>query len=285
MTCSIYDVIIGYIINIGDDSSMNVKRIAYINGKGGCGKTTSIFHTAGVLSKQGEKVLVIDFDKQKNTSDTLLMNNPEPPKKSVFDFMLGESPESVTGKAYFQTRGNARPKYYNVDCMIADTKLEDESLLREVDGESVGARLLDFIKKESYTWVLIDMPPSNKVLNEICFRYIADYLIVPFSSDIFSVTGYGDIIKTMEEAREINPTLSIIGVYLARYMKNCAVDQYIRDQLKEFDTFLDVQIPCAADVREGIMFGRPISYYKMFSESKTAYENLVSEMNRKIAER
>ena len=30
-----------------------VKRIAFVNGKGGCGKTTSIFHVAGVLAKAG----------------------------------------------------------------------------------------------------------------------------------------------------------------------------------------------------------------------------------------
>ena len=44
-----------------------VKKVAFINGKGGCGKTTSIFHVCGVLAQKGEKVLVIDLDKQRNT--------------------------------------------------------------------------------------------------------------------------------------------------------------------------------------------------------------------------
>ena len=47
---------------------MSAKRVAFINGKGGCGKTTSIFHVAGVLAKRGEKILVIDLDKQRNTT-------------------------------------------------------------------------------------------------------------------------------------------------------------------------------------------------------------------------
>ena len=76
-----------------------VNKIAFINGKGGCGKTTSIFHVAGVLSKNGEKVLVIDFDKQRNTSDILLLNS-EYPEKTVFDFsamtMKTSRPESFT---------------------------------------------------------------------------------------------------------------------------------------------------------------------------------------------
>jgi len=259
-----------------------VNKIAYINGKGGCGKTTSIFHTAGVLAKVGEKVLVIDFDKQRNTSDTLLMNNDRP-EKTVLDFMEGNATgNESTGKALFQSRGNARAKYYGVDCMVSDVKLEDEAALREIDVKSFANHLEHFIEKNNYTWVLVDMPPSNKALNDICFSYIVDYVIVPFSSDIYSVSGYGDIIDTIQQAREFNPGLSILGIYLARYMKNCAVDKYIREQLMEFDTFIDIQIPLMADLREGVMFGRPISFYKLFSDSRTSFENLVDEIKRRI---
>ena len=255
-----------------------VRRVAFINGKGGCGKTTSIFHVTGVLSKRGEKVLVIDLDKQRNTTSVLLMNT-EVPEKSVLDFMEGKAePEEVTGKALFQTRGNAKPKYYGVDVIGSDVRLQDEQELSKIDGVTVGERLDEYIKKNGYTWVLIDMPPSNMTLNNICFKYLVDYAIIPFSSDIFSVDGYGDIMDVLDKARVENPTLNIIGVYLARYMKGCGLDKYIREQLLNFDTFIDIQIPLASDVREAVFYGRPISYYKMVSDSKNAYEKLVNEM-------
>jgi chromosome partitioning protein len=257
-------------------------KIAFINGKGGCGKTTGIFHVAGVLSKAGERVLVIDFDKQRNTTDTLLMN-AELPKKTVLDFLTGAaSAGEVMGQALFQSRGNAKPKYYGVDCMAADVGLEDEAILKTVDGERIGAELSEFITEQGYTWVLVDMPPSNMALNDICFRHIVDFVIVPFSSDIYSVSGYGDIMDTVERAREANPSLNILGVYLARHMNNCKVDSYIREQLLRFDTFIDVQIPLAADIREAIMFGRPISFYRERSHSRRAFEGLVKEMRRRI---
>lgn len=139
-----------------------------------------------------------------------------------------------------------------------------------------------FVEKQGYTWVLVDMPPSNMTLNNICFKYLVDYAIVPFSSDIFSVDGYGDIMDVLDRARVENPTLNILGVYLARYMRNCALDKYIREKLLDFDTFIDVQIPLVNDVREAVMFGRPISYFKMFSDSKSAYEQLVDEMERRM---
>lgn len=261
---------------------MAVKKIAFINGKGGCGKTTSIFHVAGVLAKRGEKVLVIDLDKQRNTTSILLMNT-DIPEKTVLDFMNGESEaEEVTSKALFQTRGNATPKYYGVDVMSSDIGLQNETKLLEIDGETVGKKLNDFLETEGYTWLLIDMPPSNMAINNICFKYLVDYVIIPSSSDIFSVDGYGDIMDVLDKARKDNPILSIVGIYLARYMKNCGLDRYIREQLLSFETFIDVQIPLASDVREAVMFGRPISYYKTFSESKTAYEKLVKEMEKRM---
>ena len=165
------------------------KRVAFINGKGGCGKTTSIFHVSGVLSKRGEKVLVIDLDKQRNTTSILLMNT-EIPEKTVLDFMTGEAEaEEVTAQALFQTRGNAKPKHYGVDVMGSDVRLQDEAELSRIDGEAVGERLQRFIEQQGYTWVLVDMPPSNMTLNNICFKYLVDYAIIPFSSDIFSVDG------------------------------------------------------------------------------------------------
>lgn len=259
-----------------------VTKIAFINGKGGCGKTTSIFHIAGVLSRMGEKVLVIDFDKQRNTTDTLLMNSVEKPLKTVFEVMQGTATvEEATGKALFQSRGNAKPKYYGVDCLTASVELEKETELSKVDGKAFGEKIEAFITEKKYKWVLVDMPPSNKELNTICFSFIVDFVIVPFSSDIYSVSGYGDIMNTVEEARKVNPVLNILGVYLSRYMTNCAFDKYIKSQLESFDTFIPIQIPLAADVREAVMFGRPISYYKEFSKSRKAYEALVTEIKKR----
>jgi len=266
---------------------MKVKKLAFINGKGGVGKSTSVVHVAGVLSKMGKKVLVIDLDKQRNTSDTLLMN-AEYPSGGVFDAMMSSMTADwtclydFTAKALLQTRANASPKHYGIDCMPADIRLENENSLGIIDAQSFGNSLDAFVRREGYDWVLVDMPPSNKTLNAICFSYIVDYIIVPFSSDIYSVSGYGDMMDTVQSARGLNPGLNTLGVYLSRYMANCAVDKHIRDQLSSYNTFIDVQIPLAADVREGIMFGRPISYYKKSSKSRSAYEALVDEIIKRI---
>ena len=134
-------------------------KIAFVNAKGGVGKTTSIYHIAGVLARRGERTLVIDFDKQRNLSDTMFMHNEKmfvygdmPPKYTVYDFMYKPSLDAdfATGKAFFKKRGNANPAYYGVDCMPGDIRLEDEKKLRRIDAEKFGARLNQFIEEQGY---------------------------------------------------------------------------------------------------------------------------------------
>ena len=268
-------------------------KIAFINSKGGCGKTTSIFHVTGVLTKMEQKILVIDFDKQRNTSSTLMMNvdKQDLPGKTVFDFLQGEAaPHEAAGKALFRSRGNALPKYYGADCMIADARLQDEAALKQADGLRLGAELDEFIEREGYDWVLVDMPPSNAVLNALCFTYIVNYVVIPFTCDMFSLDGYDDITETIKSSQKANANLHSLGVYLARYMGNCALDKYIKfqlsqrfyDKILDKNDFIDVQIPLTSEIREAVFYGRPISYLKESSNSCKAYENLVREIIRRI---
>jgi cellulose biosynthesis protein BcsQ len=67
-------------------------------------------------------------------------------------------------------------------------------------------------------------------------------------------------------------------------MANCAVDAYIKRQLQSFgNIFIDVQIPLSADIRESVILGRPISFFRRRDNSSVqAYERLVAEIERRI---
>lgn len=258
-------------------------RLAFVNGKGGCGKTTSLFNVAGVLSSQGDRVLIVDLDKQRNSTESFLMNAKRP-EKTIYDFFTGKAKlEDTVEKSYCVFPRKRNPQYYNVDCIVSDSRLANERVLRKVDIDRVRTHFEEFVTNNRYDWVLVDMPPSNDAINEICFSALVDYCIIPFSSDGYSVDGYGDLSITMNNAREKNPNLNILGVFLSRYQANSAIDNFIRSQIEEFgDVYIPVQIPLATDVREAVLFGRPISYYKTTSKSKTAYENLVKEIRNRI---
>lgn len=117
-------------------------------------KNNKCFHIAGVLAQQNQKVLVIDLDKQRNTTDTLLMNS-EIPKTTIVDVFGGEHLKEAVAQSLFQTRGNALPKYYGVDCLVSDVRLEDEALLHSILNEEQFPRELnDFIEEKGYDWFL-----------------------------------------------------------------------------------------------------------------------------------
>lgn len=265
---------------------MEAKRVAFINGKGGCAKTTSVINLAGVLAKMGETVLVIDLDKQGNAGYTLLKNSVEP-DRTVVDVMLGNAaPEEATGKAMWPGWGGRKPKYWGVDCMIASIDLEDETLLRSVDAGKFGENMDKFISERGYDWVFVDMPPSNKVLNEICFTRLVDYTIVPFSTDEYSVKGYGDILNVMEKARDINPLLTSVGVYLSRHNFQRGYAAYIREMSRDClgDTFIDIPVPDCAEIPDSAYEGRPVVFYRPMSRASKAYEQIVCEMKKRINE-
>jgi chromosome partitioning protein len=260
---------------------MGAKKIAFINSKGGVGKTTSVFNVAGILSMFGEKILIIDLDKQRDSTYTFLMNTFTEDWFTMFDFMKHlAKPEDVVQKSYFKLWGQTKPSYFNVDVMPSDIRFEYQELLKEINMKDA---LNDFIKKSGYTWVIVDMPPSNKAINDLCFSQIVEHIVVPLSTDINSIRGFGSLIETVEEARKQNSNLNFVGVYLARFSKTRSIHKRIKEQMVNFgDLFIDVCIPDRIDIQEALTYGRPINYYSKNSPSKKAYEKLVAAIQNRI---
>lgn len=263
------------------------KNLAFVNSKGGCGKTTSIYSVAGELSKRlkkGEKILVIDADKQKNLTFCFYGKDGETeygerPTNTLFDFLHGED-ENVVAKTLWQKRGNAKPRYYGVDMMISDKRLANEDELAGVDKEAVKERFAKLVEDGGYAYVLVDMPPSNRALNKIIFGSMVNYAVIPFSSDLFCEDGYGDIIEEIDECRDVNPNINVLGVFFSRFFEGCGVDEFVRADMIEngVGNLFKTYIPMLTDIRETPMFHRPISYYKSFSRTKTAVEKLTTEI-------
>ena len=257
--------------------NMNIPSIAFFNGKGGCGKTTGLINVAGVLSKTGEKVLVIDLDKQRNTTDTFLQDEQseyeEGKSATFYDVAEGKAAlAAAVKKAYLIGFGQRKGHYYNIDVIPADVRFQDEGRLKKFN-VNIKDEIEELIETNGYTYVLIDMPPSNQTINNICFTQIANNIVVPFSPDIFSVSGYNDLMDIIAEARKLNENLNIIGIYLSRYRNR---NNNIKEALKNFGTmFIDeVQIPFSAQIEDTVMDGRPLSYCKKKGKSLEAFEKL-----------
>lgn len=284
------------------------KRLAFLNNKGGVSKSTSIFHIAGELAHRGYKVLVIDLDPQINSSRSLLKNNevfgevlkvleanadkelegrPEEKEiaKTIYGFMKGEYElDEVVYQAYFVPYNGIKPQYFGVDVIASDYELDRALNLENVD---IQFELDEFINAKGYDWVLIDMPPSNTAINDICFRQIAHSVICPFSSDEYSLDGYSRLIGLTRQHQ-----LNVVGTFLSNY-EPCGVDDLIKEAMEQFDNYIPTPIRHSVDIKEGRMMCKPMQYYhpsnaKTINPAKTrsakCYEALVDEIIKRIGE-
>ena len=254
---------------------MDIPAIAFFNGKGGVGKTTGIINVAGVLADKGEKVLIIDMDKQHNATDTLLADEQSgytDKSKTLYDVFTGKvSIKDIVKKSFLVGVGQRKAHYCNIDVLPADRRFENETKISKMNVD-IKEKLEEFINLNGYTYVLIDMPPSNKAINTICYTQIANNVIVPFSPDIYSISGYSDTMDIINKAREQNEGLNILGIYLSR-LRHCNMEIY--EALKSFGSlFIDIVIPMSAQIEKTTLESRPISMSKRTGRALEAYREL-----------
>ena len=83
-----------------------MRVILVANPKGGSGKTTLSINLAGYLASQGQRVAMLDLDRQKSATQWLAMRDPTLPKidlltegqKGSSDWLLIDSPAGLHGK-------------------------------------------------------------------------------------------------------------------------------------------------------------------------------------------
>lgn len=188
------------------------KALAFLNQKGGVGKTTMAFNTAHALAERGHKVLCLDMDPQANLSllcgvdfDQLEEAGPH-----IHHLLIN----SIRELAPIHTPAlvhDAIVKGERVDILPAGQELSGFEL--SVAGIS-GARQL-ILKKfidqnrllDLYDYVVIDGPPTLGliVVNIMC---AANGLLVPFRPDEFSRKGLGHFYEMLDNIEDMGVTAS-----------------------------------------------------------------------------
>lgn len=265
-----------------NDKTRKVRAvIAIINDKGGCGKSTSTFHMAGELARRGRKVLVVEADKQRNVSYFLLAEEESKYDRNNSDTLLElllkeKTFEDVVYKNYIK-EGNAKPQYRGIDVIPASLELEDQETYAPLFKNKNFTGMFDGL---DYDYVLIDCPPSNRMIERIVLEQLATHVLIPMSNDISSVLGMGDLIDKIDKAREQNPELKMIGAFYSMFLPHSRKSKmYFKAMNSKFpNLFIKEYIPFLNEVKESLEDeGRPLAFYRK-SKARGNYENLVSEI-------
>jgi chromosome partitioning protein len=195
----------------GPSASFNQgKVLAFLNQKGGVGKTTMAFNTAHALAEKGHKVLCLDMDPQANLSLLCGVDTAETPRPTVHQLLINSlkelKPLHAPALVYdVMERGD------KVDLLPAGQELSGFELT--VAGINFPRQLIlkRFLETnrllENYDYVVIDGPPTLGLLvvNIMC---AAHGLLVPFRPDEFSRKGLGHFYEVLDNIEDMGVTSS-----------------------------------------------------------------------------
>lgn len=207
--------------------------LSFANSKGGVGKTMTSCMVAYNLAKAGIKTLLIDTDKQGNSTKIMTLT-----KRNI----EGEYPEMkgsfMDGIVNGNLSDNVEPIMENLDLIPAqkDTTYFARHLYLNIDNDVDRDYFLhDAIRDVQFDYdvVIIDTPPNS---NEI-FRNIAlasDYIVVAYHPTESSTTGAEDFKTDVDELRnnpEYDVKLDILGVLPSLVKKNSRTEDYLLDYM------------------------------------------------------
>jgi len=192
---------------------ISIRILSIINLKGGVGKTISAVNMAYTLTRENFRVLLIDNDKQGNTSKFYEAHDYEKPSIS----------DVLTEKNVDLDKIIRRTKYERLDIIPANMTLlraDKEVLLDSTRQQQT--RLSQALKTVShlYDYVVIDNAPdlSMNVINAIV---ASDDVLIPIKIDNFSLDGLEQLIEQVENVRvNFNDKLNIAGGFVTMYQKN-----------------------------------------------------------------
>ena len=251
-----------------------MKIIAFVNQKGGVGKTTTAINLSACLAEKGQKVLAVDMDPQGNMTSGLGVdkNNVE---NTVYDLIIGES--SINEVI-------VRDVLENLDIIPTSIDLSGAEIeLLDVDEKEYIIRNAIANIKEDYDYIVIDCPPSLSMLT-INAMTTADSVLVPIQCEYYALEGLSQLIHTVELVRDrLNPQLTIEGVvftmYDARTNLSLQVVENVKDNLDQ--TIYKTIIPRNIRLAEAPSYGMPINKYDPKSAGADSYMRLADEVMEK----
>lgn len=249
---------------------MTMKTISIINLKGGVAKTVSAINIAYTLvAVHGKRVLLIDNDKQGNTSKFFGLYNYEHDGLS----------ELLTDKKIDVDNVIQQTAYEGLDIIVANMNLlrTNKEILMDVSRPQQ-TRLRKKIKKvrDQYDYCIIDNAPdiNMTVVNALV---ASDDVIVPIKVDQFSFDGLEQIVEQIEDVSEFNSEIRFAGCFVTMYQRSSVNQQGAELLEQQGYPMFETRIRKTVKVDEMTFTGKPLLEYAKRSTACVDYVALVNE--------
>lgn len=264
--------------NLQPSVSSSANIISIVNQKGGVGKTTTAVNLAAGLSRNGQRVLLVDFDPQGNASSYLGINIASLTLSSI-DVMNGVC---TIERAILDTGRK------NLHILPTNVKLGSYNQ----GGAGVNTRVLkDALTSEfcnlNYDYIIIDCQPSLSILT-INAMVASNGVIIAMQAEYLALDGLSQLLLTLKEVNQkLNMKLFILGVVITMYDKRNKLCIEVREELVKHmskDLFRTT-IPRLVKLAESPSHGKTIFEYNPNGMASLVYNDLANEVIARVKEK
>ncbi len=248
------------------------KIIAVCNQKGGVGKTTTSINLASGLAYLKQKVLLVDFDPQGNTSQGVGASK-KGNELSVYNLVMEEYEVKDVVKHLTTPPLDIIPA--NISLSGADLQM----IKYEGGKEELLKTKLDKVR-DQYDYIIIDCPPSLGLLNTNALT-AADSVIIPVQCEYYALEGVLQLLLTIRLVQQLfNKNLEIEGVVLTMFDARTKLSLEVQQEvMKHFKgKVYKHYIPRNIRLSEAPSRGMSIFEYDVRCEGAKAYAGLSSEV-------
>ncbi|GHV68603.1 chromosome partitioning protein Soj [Spirochaetia bacterium] len=245
------------------------KAYAFVNQKGGVGKTTSAINLGAYLAEAGKSVLLVDFDSQGNLSSGIGVQTVKP---GIYELISGQAPIGET------VRKTAIPGLSVIPAGI-DLSGAAVELIGEEERDFFLKKVLAPVRKK-YDYILIDCPPSLGVLT-LNGMAAADAVLIPMQCEYFALEGLTLLMDTIKMIKKgLNPPLTIAGIFFTMYDSRTLLAQDVVKEVSAYfkDRVFTTIIPRNVRLAEAPSRGQAISLYDPHCGGAKAYQSLAREV-------
>jgi chromosome partitioning protein len=282
------------------------RKIAFINYKGGVGKTSLLVNVAACLAKLGKRVLLFDLDTQSNASIWLLrlerwnkINSSgegalfsifDPGKTRLKDILVKDVVEGKTNQKLLPGL-DLIPTTFNL------VNLEDE-----FEDDPVKPAYLLFSEElreleDNYDFVLFDCPPNILCACQ-CGVFCANEVYAPANPDALSLIGFTLLVEKLQRFHKLSasfrtaqmgPPAAVQGIIFNSIKANVDIEvPKMRMQLRmnQFKTqrrvassakIFETQVRDATIVRRAVALGLPVI---LVGQETTETDNVLNDFRR-----
>jgi chromosome partitioning protein len=251
-----------------------MRRIAFVNEKGGSCKTTLAVNVAAYLASSGKsRVLLVDMDPQGQAGKSLGFPVREM-HPSVYELLMDPnlSAEEVI-----------RPSHVaGLDMLISNKRLAEFPVeaAAHADRERKLANKLDSVR--SYEYVIYDSPPAMGLLTTNVML-AAEEIVVPVNLTYFALDGCAEIVETVEKVQRQfgKANLAIALVVPTLYRPTRLADEILAKIKIHFPgRTARTVIGYNVKIDEAQSHGRTIWEYASWSRGAQMLESLSKEIQR-----